>query len=206
MLNPDASPYAHWLVRPPRFPDIFEEDADAPRDNNRCQCPARHKRPLPTPTSASRPHVLVRPIPSPPTLLQASIVATIQVDIDELLLKQNKKRISRRQSGLSLSAAATRARVLLVHPPRAVRAPPRTPSLVFGPPLRCSAERAGEEDEYVAFHGHRQVDVDKDVCRTRTRVEQREGEAYISTRASGRSSSARRRWSRTRAAPYLRRF
>ena len=129
------------------------------------------------------------------------------VDIDELLLKQNRKCISRRQSGLLLSAAATRARVLLlVRPPRAVRAPPRTPSLAFGSPLRRSAERVGEEDEYAAFHGHRQVDVDKDVCRTRTRVEQREGEAYISTRTSGRRVSASRRWLRTREAPDWRRF
>ena len=194
MLNPDASPYAHWLVRPPRFPEIFEEDPGAPRDNNRCQSPTSSNEAslyvdvrLATPR-AGTPH----PFPShTPT---RSDMATIQVDIEELLLKQNKKRISRRQSGLSLSATATRARALLVRPPRAVRAPPRTPSLAFSSPLRRSAERAGEED------------VDEDVCRTRTRVEQREGEAYISTRTSGRSSSARRRWSRTRAAPYSRRF
>ena len=37
MLNPDASPHANWLARPPSFPEICEEDEDAPEDNNRCQ-------------------------------------------------------------------------------------------------------------------------------------------------------------------------
>jgi hypothetical protein len=42
-----------------------------------------------------------------PSLLQAPIVATIQVDIDESLLKQNKKQLSRRQSGLQVIAVGS---------------------------------------------------------------------------------------------------
>ena len=168
MLNPDASPHANRLARPPRFPEICEEDEDAPEDN-RCQSPTpvttRRKKPRSTSTS-SQPHVLARPSPPPPSFQQAPIVATIQVDIDESLLKQNKKRISRRQSGLitvgsgnsssgSTTSSSTKSRT--------TSPPPRTPSPAFGSPLRRSAELAEEEEEYAAAHGHRRVDVDEDV-------------------------------------------
>jgi hypothetical protein len=68
LLSPDASPHANWLARPPRFPEICEEDEDAPEDNNRCQSPApatRRKKPRST-SSASQHHVLARPSSSPP--------------------------------------------------------------------------------------------------------------------------------------------
>ena len=41
---------------------IFEEDEDAPEDNNRCQSPTSMTRS--TSTSATQPHVLARPSPS----------------------------------------------------------------------------------------------------------------------------------------------
>jgi hypothetical protein len=166
VLNPDASPHANRLARAPRFPEIFEEDEDAPEDN-RCQSPTpvtRRKKPRST-SSASQPHVLARPSSSPPPFLQAPIVATIQVDIDESLLKQNKKRISRRQSGLitvgsgNSSSGSTGSSTKS----RTTSPPPRAPSPAFGSPLRRDAGLAEEEEEYAAVHGHRRVDVDEDI-------------------------------------------
>ena len=89
VLNPNASPHANRLARPPRFPEIFEEDeagSDALEDE-RSQSPTpvtRRKKPRSTSTS-SHPHVLARP--SSPQGLFAPIVATIQVDIAESFLK-----------------------------------------------------------------------------------------------------------------------
>jgi hypothetical protein len=60
MLNPDASPHANRLARPPRFPEIFEEDEDAPEDNP-CKSltpVTRRKKPRST-SSASQPHVFL---------------------------------------------------------------------------------------------------------------------------------------------------
>ena len=65
MLNSDASPHANQLARPPCFPEIFEEDEDAPVDN-RYQSPTpltRRKEPRST-SSASQPHVLACSTPS----------------------------------------------------------------------------------------------------------------------------------------------
>ncbi|KAF8267192.1 hypothetical protein EI94DRAFT_1802042 [Lactarius quietus] len=50
--------------------------------------------------SSMHTHVLAHQLSPTPPLLQAPIVATIQVNIDKSLLKQGKKRISRRQSSL----------------------------------------------------------------------------------------------------------
>ncbi|KAH9177166.1 hypothetical protein EDB89DRAFT_1839213, partial [Lactarius sanguifluus] len=103
-LDPGASPRANRLARPPRFPEIFEEDeagSDA-LEEDRPQSPTpttRRKKPHST-SSLSHPHLLARlSSPIPPTL-PPPIVATIQVDINEFLLKETKKRISWRQSGL----------------------------------------------------------------------------------------------------------
>jgi hypothetical protein len=97
MLNPDASQHANRLARPPRFPEIFEQDEDAPEDNNCCQSssPVTRRALRRLPRNATCWHAPHSPLP-----LQAPIVATIQVDVDKSLLKQNKKRISLRQSGL----------------------------------------------------------------------------------------------------------
>jgi hypothetical protein len=68
LLNPDASPHANRLVRPPRFPELFEEDEDAPEDN-RYQSPTpvtRRKKPRST-SSTSQPRVLARASLLPPT-------------------------------------------------------------------------------------------------------------------------------------------
>jgi hypothetical protein len=103
MLNPDASPHANRMARPPRFPEIFEEDeagSDALEDD-RAQSPTPiTRRKKPRSTTSSLPHILARPSSPTPPGLHAPIIATIQVDINESLLKQSKKRISRRQSGL----------------------------------------------------------------------------------------------------------
>jgi hypothetical protein len=95
LLNPGASPHANRLARPPRFPEIFEEDEDTPEDH-RCQSPTpvtcRRSLGLPRNCTCSTP--LVSPV------FQAPIITTIQVDIDESLLKQNRARISQRQRSL----------------------------------------------------------------------------------------------------------
>ncbi|KAF8264664.1 hypothetical protein EI94DRAFT_1779516 [Lactarius quietus] len=171
VLNPAASPHANRLARPPRFPEIFEEDEGAGSDvleDDRCQSPTpvtRRKKPRST-TSSVHTHVLARQSSPTPPLLQAPIVATIQVDIDESLLKQGKKRISRRQSGLitvgsgnSSSGSTTSSSAKS----RATSPPPRAPSPAFGSPLRRDAGLAEEEEEYAAVHGHRRVDADEDV-------------------------------------------
>jgi hypothetical protein len=167
LLNPDASPHANRLARPPRFPEICEEDEDAPEDDNRCQSPTpvtRRKKPRST-SSTSQHHVLARPSSSPPPHLQAPIVATIRVDIDESLLKQNKKRISRRQSGLITvgSGNSSSGSTSSSTKSRTTSPPPRAPSPAFGSPLRRDAGLAEEEEEYAAVHGHRRVDLDEDV-------------------------------------------
>ena len=90
MLSPNASPHANWLAQLPRFPEICEEDEvglDALEDDH-CQSPppvTRRKKPRSMPF-ASHPHVLARQSSPTPPVLQASLVATIQVDIDESLL------------------------------------------------------------------------------------------------------------------------
>src|ERR1700744_2077145 len=70
VLNPDASPHANRLARPPRFPEIFEEDEDA-LEEDRSQSPSpvtRRKKPRST-SSSSHPHFLARPSsPTPPVL------------------------------------------------------------------------------------------------------------------------------------------
>ena len=152
MLNPDASPHANRLARPPRFPEICEEDEDAPEDSDRCQSPTpvttRRMKPRSSSTT-SQPHVLARPSPPPPSFLQAPIVAANQVGIDESLMKQNKKHISRRQRGRitggsgnsnssSTTSSSTRSRTTFP--------PPRAPNPAFGSPLRRSAGLAGEEE------------------------------------------------------------
>ena len=102
VLNPNASPRANRLARSPRFTEIFEKDeagSDAPEDD-RYQSPTpvtrrKNLKPRSTPSVSLSTHVLARQSSPPPRLLQAPIVATIQVDIGESLLKSNKKRISR---------------------------------------------------------------------------------------------------------------
>jgi hypothetical protein len=169
-LNPNASPHANRLARPPRFPEIFEEDeaVSDTLEDDRCQSPTpvtRRKKPRSTP-SVSHPHVLARQSSPPPQFLQAPIVATIQVDIDESLLKSNKKRTSRRQrdpinvtntvgSGHSSSGSTSSSTKS-----RATSPPPRAPSPAFRSPLRRDA---GLAEEYAAVHGHRRADGDEDI-------------------------------------------
>jgi len=101
MLNSGASPHANRLARPPRFPEIFEEDeagSDALEDD-RAQSPSPVTR-CKKPRSTSSPHMLARPSSPTPPVLPVPIIATIQVDIGESFPKQSEKRISRRQSGL----------------------------------------------------------------------------------------------------------
>ncbi|KAN0131155.1 hypothetical protein V8E53_011047 [Lactarius tabidus] len=106
------------------------------------------------------------PRPRPrPLLLQAPIVATIQADIDESLLKQNKKRISQRQSGLITVGSGNSSSGFIGSSTKSgtTSPPPRAPSPAFGSPLRRDAGLAEEEEEYAAVHGHRRVDVDEDI-------------------------------------------
>ncbi|KAH9053746.1 hypothetical protein EDB87DRAFT_1780383 [Lactarius vividus] len=172
ILDQGASPHANRLARPPRFPEIFEEDeagSDA-LEEDRPQSPTpvtRRKKPR-SASSTSHPHLLVRPSsPTPPTL-PSPIVATIQVDINESLLKQTKKRISRRQSGLisvpNTAGSGNSSSGSSSSKGRPASPPPRPPSPAFGSPLRRDAGLAEEEEEYAAIHGHRPVDADDDVA------------------------------------------
>ena len=174
VLDPGASPHANRLARPPRFPGIFEEDeagSDA-LEEDRAQSPTpvtRRKKPRST-SSSSHPLLLIRPSSPTPPVLPPPIVATIQVDIDESLLKQNKKRISRRQSGLisvpNTAGNGNSSSGSSSSKGRAASPPPRAPSPAFGSPLRRDAGLAAEEEEeeYAAIHGHRQVDADDEVA------------------------------------------
>lgn len=159
VLNPDASPHVNRLARPPRVPEIFEEDeagSDAPaEDGSQSPTPVmRRKKPRST-SSSSRP-----PVPSPtvsPPMLPLPIVATIQVDINESFIKQGKKRISRRQSGLinvtSSSGSGSTSSASSSSKGRG-GSPLRPPSPAFGSPLRRDAGLA-EEEEYEALLGQR---------------------------------------------------
>jgi hypothetical protein len=164
VLNPDASPHVNRLARPPRVPEIFEEDeagSDA-HDEGGSQSPTlviRRKKPR-SASSSSRPQLSAPTVPPP--IRPPPIVATIQVDINETLLKQGKRRISRRQSGLinvtssgSSGSASSSSR-------SAASPPPRPPSPAFGSPLRRDAGLAEEEEEYEALHGQRQTDTNED--------------------------------------------
>jgi hypothetical protein len=138
---PAASPHANRLARPPHFPGIFKEEdvvSDAVEDY-RYQSPTpvtRRKKPRST-SSASQLHVPA-PSSSSPPLLQAPIAATIQVDIDESLLKQNKKRISRRQSSPITVGSGNSSSGSTSSSTRAARHPP------FREPLApCSARHYG---------------------------------------------------------------
>ena len=167
VLNPDASPHVNRLARPPRVPEIFEEDEAGSdvleEDGSQSPTPVpRRKKPRST-ASSSRPHLPAPTIPLPPQNLTAPIVATIQVDINESLLKQGKRRISRRQSGLinvtssGSSGSTSSSSRSCASPP-----PPRPPSPAFGSPLRRSAGLAEEEEEYEALHGRRPANSNKD--------------------------------------------
>jgi hypothetical protein len=91
----------------------------------------------PRSTPSSHPHILARPSSPPPPSPTAPIIATIQVDINESLLKQSKKRISWRQSGL-ISRSAAETRVLVLARPGVVR-----PPLLREHPAPRSARRCG---------------------------------------------------------------
>jgi hypothetical protein len=171
VLNPGASPHVNRLARPPRVPEIFEEDeagSDA-HDEDGSQSPTLViRRKKPRSTSSSRPQLPAPTVPHPPPPIHPPpIIATIQVDINESLLKQGKKRISRRQSGLinvigsggsgssGSSSSSSRSRV--------ASPPPRPPSPAFGSPLRRDAGLAEEEEEYEVLHGQRHTDTHEDV-------------------------------------------
>ncbi|KAH9978470.1 hypothetical protein BJV74DRAFT_859380 [Russula compacta] len=152
--------------------EIFEEDeggSDALEgDETQMPPPIIHRKKPRSASSSSHPPApapVVSP-PPPPTFL-APIVATIQVDINESLLKQGKKRISRRQSGLinvtssgssgSSSSASNSSRSRATSPPR------RPSSPAFGSPLRRDAGLAEEEEEYEALHGQRSSGANEEV-------------------------------------------
>ena len=82
----------------------------------------RREKPRSTSTSASQPHVLARSSPPPLILLQAPIVAIIQVDIDD---RRTRNVYRGGRAALSPPAGATRALVLLpALPPRVARCLP----------------------------------------------------------------------------------
>ena len=167
VLNPGASPHANRLARPPRVPEIFEEDeagSDALAEGG-SQSPTpvmRRKKSRSTSSSSRAP--APAPTVSPPTL-SPPIVATIQVDINESLLKQGKKRISRRQSGLinvtSSSGSVSSSSASSSAKGRGT-SPLRPPSPAFGSPLRRDAAQAEEEEEYEAIPGQRPTNANEE--------------------------------------------
>lgn len=160
-LNPGASPHANRLARPPRIPEIFEEDeagSDAPaEDGSQSPTPVMPRKKSRSTSSSSR-----APAPAPtvcPPSLPPPIVATIQVDINESLLKQGKKRVSRRQSGLinvaSSSGSVSSSSTSSSSRGRGVSPLLRPSSPAFGSPLRRDAALSEEEEEYEAILGQR---------------------------------------------------
>jgi hypothetical protein len=168
VLNPDASPHANRLARPPRVPEIFEEDeagSDAlAEDGSQSPTPVMRRKKQRSTSSSSRPPVPA-PTVSPPTL-SPSIVATIQVDINETLLNQGKKRISRRQSGLinvtSSGGSGSSSSASSSSKGRGASPPLRPPSPAFGSPLRRDAGLA-EEEEYEALLGQRPTNANEEL-------------------------------------------
>jgi hypothetical protein len=166
VLNPDASPHANRLARPPRVPEIFEEDeagSDAlGEDGSHSPTPiTRRKKPRSISSRALASALTASPPPGP--ALAVPIVATIQVDIDESLLRHGTKRISRRQSGLINVASSSGSGSSSSSRSRAASPPPRPPSPAFGSPLRRDAGLAEEEEEYAAVHGNLPVNTDEEV-------------------------------------------
>ena len=163
MLNPSASPHANRLARPPRVPEIFEEDEAGSDDGSQSPTPLMCRKKSRS-TSSSSLAPAPAPTVSPPTL-SAPIVATIQVDINESLLKQGKKRISRRQSGLinvtSSSGSVSSSSASSSSKGRGT-SPLRPPSPAFGSPLRRDAALAEEEEEYEAIPGQRTTNANEE--------------------------------------------
>jgi hypothetical protein len=169
-LNPGASPHANRLARPPRVPEIVEED-EAGSDalvEDRSQSPTpvmRHKKSRSTSSSSSSRAPALVPAVSPATL-PPPIVATIHVDINESLLKQGKKRISRRQSGLinvtSSSGSVTSSSASSSSRGRGASPPLRPSSPAFGSPLRRDAALAEEEEEYEVILGQRATNANEE--------------------------------------------
>jgi hypothetical protein len=161
VLNPGASPHANRLARPPRVPEIFEEDeagSDAPaEDGSQSPTPVMRRKKSRSTSSSSRASAPALTV-SPPTI-PPPIVATIQVDINESLLKQGKKRISRRQSGLinvtSSSSSVSSSSASSSSKGRGASPSLRPPSPAFGSPLRRDAALAEEEEEYEVILGQR---------------------------------------------------
>jgi hypothetical protein len=168
VLNPSASPHANRLARPPRVPEIFEEDeagSDAfAEDRSQSPTPVMRRKKSRSTSSSSRVPAPA-PIVSPPTL-PLPIVATIQVDINESLLKHGKKRVSRRQSGLinvtSSCGSVSSSSASSSSKGRGVSPPLRPPSPAFGSPLRRDAALAEEEEVYEAILGHRPTNANEE--------------------------------------------
>ena len=168
MLNPGASPHANRLARPPRVPEIFEEDeagSDALADDRaQSLTPVMRRKKSRSTSSSARPPALAPTVF--PSTLPPPIVATIQVDINEALLKQGKKRISRRQSGLinvtNSSGSVSSSSASSSSKGRGASPPLRPPSPAFGSPLRRDAVLAEDEEKYEAILGQRPTHVNEE--------------------------------------------
>ena len=131
--------------------------------------------------------------PSPP-VLPAPIIATIRVDINESLLKQGKKRISRRQSGVISVGSRNSSSGSSSPRGRAASPPPRVPSPAFGSTLRRDAGLAEEEEEYAAIQGQRPVDADEEVAsRGKKKCTLAQVQAEEAPEEGGREREKRRR-------------
>lgn len=170
--NPNISPHANRLARPPRVPEIFEEDEAASdglgEDGSHSPTPiTRRKKPRTTSSSSCSLAPALAASPSPRPALAVPIVATIQVDINESLLRHGTKRISRRQSGLinvaSSSGSGSSSSASSSSRSRATSPPPRPPSPAFGSPLRRDAGLAEEEEEFAAVHRKLPANTDEDI-------------------------------------------
>lgn len=146
-LDPNASPPANRIARPPTIPGIFEEEEeDIADDDDFVPSPPR-RRPKSRPSSSGGSSSSRLPLPSRAT----SPPTDDMVEFDEQLNKAGKKKPTRRQSGL----LSTTMSITTVTPKgyQTELISQRPPSPAFGSPLRRNARLEEEEEEVLAVIG-----------------------------------------------------
>ena len=147
IVDPNVSPPANRIARPPTVPGIFEdeEEEDAHNDNYLPSPPRRKSKTRPSSSGSSSGSRL--PLPS----RAASPPTDDPLDFEEQLSKAGKKKPTRRQSGLLTTTMA----ITTVTPKgyKTELISQRPPSPAFGSPLRRDAGLDEEEDEVMAVIG-----------------------------------------------------
>lgn len=160
VINPNGSPPANRIARPPTFPGITEddetnlsspEDVDADEDHVASPSPIRRRKSKPRPSSSRL------PVPSratPPPEAQAP-----EMDLEDQIAKPGKRKPTRRQSGLLTTVSIT---TVSSNGFSTEVLPPRPPSPAFGSPLRREVGLAEELEETRAVNEGLEVRVDDD--------------------------------------------